>query len=209
MKKILQIFLIAAASLISFNVFAATSSISDNELDTICAQAGAITVRIGNFTVESQRLKNIATDGWNYWDPDHDSANLFKDPHPNNPPGFFDGSSTTNPQKNPGAAGYNQVGYFGYDEAYLFGGTVTNTGYMMLEVVSTSDPRVNDGCKLEVIMRNQSVDAQIGFQMVMKLSDSPDLSGDQSLGRVYTQGIKMTNNGHLTVFAHNTPGPSF
>ena len=121
-------------------------------------------MRIGTFTVESQSLKNIATDGWNYWDPDHDSANLFKDPHPNNPPGYFDGSSTTNPQKNPGAAGYDQVGYFGYDESYLFGGTVTNTGYMMLEVVSTSDPRVNDGCKLEVIMRNQSVDAQIGFR---------------------------------------------
>lgn len=208
MKRIIKfivILSILACCIIPVQSFAVTSAISDSELDGICGQVGAISVRIGTFTVESQSLKNIATDGWNYWDPDHDLSNRFKDPHPNNAPGYFDGSSTTNPQKNPGAAGYNQPGYVGYDESYLEGGIVHQTGSMVVEVVSSNDPNILSQCKLEVLMRNQTVDARIGFGMVLKLSDSPDLSGNQSLGRIYTQGIKATTNGHLTVYAHNNP----
>ena len=204
MKRIMKfivILSILACCIFPVQSFAVTSAISDSELDGICGQVGAISVRIGNFVVESQNLKNISTDGWNYWDPDHG----IRDPHPDNAPGFFDGSSTTNPQKHPGTAGYNQVGYFGYDESYIVGGAVNQTGSMVLEVVSTTDPNILSQCKLEVLMRQQTLDAQIGFGMVLKLSDSPDLSGTQSLGRIYTQGIKASTNGHLTVYAHNNP----
>lgn len=199
--KLIVILSILACLIFPVQSFAVTSAIPDSELDGICGQVGAISVRIGTFVVESQNLRNISTDGWNYWDPDHEIPN----PHPNNSPGFFDGSSSTNPQKNPGAAGYNDVGYFGFDEVQLIGGTVTNTGSMVLEVVSTDEPNILSQCKLEVLMRNQTVNAQIGFQMVLKLSPSPDLSGNQSLGRVYTEGIQATTNGHLTVYAHNNP----
>jgi hypothetical protein len=199
MKRILKFISIITFLIIPIQSFAVTTSISDSDLDGIAAQAGSITVRIGQVIVESQNLKNISTDGWNYWDPDHN----LTDPHPNNAAGYFDGTSETNPQKYPGAGAYNQAGYVGYDEVYMTGGTIIHSGSMTLEVVSTSDPNVKSGSKMDVVMNNNSVYAPISVEAVIKLSPSPDLAGGQSLGRVYTGGISSTTNGHLTVYAHN------
>lgn len=203
MKRILKFISIIAFLIIPIESFAVTTSISDSDLDGIAAQAGSITVRIGQVVIESQALKNISTDGWNYWDSDHDITNHLKDPHPNNAAGYFDGTSETNPQKHPGAAGYNQIGYIGYDEVHMTGGTIIHSGSMTLEVVSTTDPNVKNGCKLDVVMNNNTVYAPIAVEAVIKLGTSPDLAGGQSLGRTYTGGISSTTNGHLTVYAHN------
>jgi hypothetical protein len=200
MKRIIEIIIILSFIILPFKSFAVSNSISDKDLDRVCAQMGSITVKLGEYTIESQNLKNISTDGWNYWDPDHDRTNNIKDPHPNNAEGYFDGSSSTNPQKYPRGG---SVGYFGYDEAYVTGGTVINSGAMTMEVVSTNDPNVSSQCKLEIVMLNSTIDSRIGVEAVLKLSNSPDLSGNQSLGRVYTEGIKSTTNGHLSVYAHN------
>lgn len=201
MKRISKLLIIISFLIIPFELFAATTSISDNELDHVCAQIGSITVRMNEvIPVESQNLKNISTDGWNYWDPDHDRSGHIKNPHPNNAEGYFDGTTTTNPQKHPA---YGKAGYFGYDEAYLYGGTVTTSGTMVIEITSTNNPNTSD-CKLEAVMRNVSIDSPLGISAVMKLSSSPDLSGNQVLGRVYTQGIQSTGTyGHVTIFAHS------
>ena len=74
---------------------------------------------------------------------------------------------------------------------------------MTLQVVSTNDPNVLSQCKLEIVMMNSSIDARFGVQEVLKLSTTPDLAGNQVLGRVYTEGMQSTTNGHISVFAHN------
>lgn len=203
MKRILKLAVIIACLIIPLESLAATTTISDSELAGICAQVGSVTVKLGEIPVDSQYLKSIATDGWNYWDPDHDRTNHFKNPHPNNAEGYFDGTTTTNPQKYPGAKDYDEGGYFGYDEVYLTGGTVIHSGSMTMEVVSTNDPNVKSQCKLEVVLNNSTIDARIGVLAVLKLSQYEDLSGNQSLGRVYTEGIKSTSGGHLSVYANN------
>ena len=200
MKRIIKFIIILTYIVIPFQSFAFSNAISDNELDRVCAQSGTITVRLGEYAVESQNLKNISTDGWNYWDPDHDRTNHIKDPHPNNAEGYFDGSSSTKPQKYPQGG---SVGYFGYDDGYVTAGTVINSGAMTLQVVSTNDPNVLSQCKLEIVMMNSSIDARFGVQEVLKLSTTPDLAGNQVLGRVYTEGMQSTTNGHISVFAHN------
>lgn len=202
MKNIFQFILILALLSIPVQSYTVTTSISDDELSNISAQAGSITVRIGHIVVESRTLKSISTDGWNYWDSDHDLTNHLKDPHPNNASGYFDGNRNSNPQQHPGAGAYDEVGYVGYDQVRITGGTVVHSGSMSLEVVSTSDPHVMSGCKLDVLMNHSSLDAPIAVEAVVKLSKTPDLSGDQALGRVYTSGISQSMHGHLTVYAH-------
>ncbi len=203
MKNIFQLILILAILGIPLQSYTVTTSISDSELSNISAQAGSITVRIGHVVVESRTLKSISTDGWNYWDSDHDLTNHLKDPHPQNASGYFDGNSSNNPQKNPGAGAYDEVGYIGYDQVRITGGTVIHSGSMSLEVVSTTDPHVMSGCKLEVLMNHSSLEAPIAVEAVVKLSQTPDLAGEQALGRVYTSGISQSMHGHLTVYAHN------
>lgn len=200
MKNLVKFILVFAFFIIPVQSFAVTSSISDGDLNNIVAQVGSITVRIGEIPVASQNLKSIVTDGWNYWDSDHDITNHLRNPHPNNADDYFD----EKPQKYPGAGSYSKTGYFGYDEVYLTGGTVIHSGSMTLEVVSTNDPNVRSGCKLEVVMNNSSINAPIAVQAVVKLGTTPDFSDhQQALGRTYTSGITSSTNGHLTVYAHN------
>jgi hypothetical protein len=204
MKNLFKLILVFAFFIIPVQSFAVTSSISDGDLNNIVAQVGSITVRIGEIPVASQSLKSISTDGWNFWDSDHDITNHLRNPHPNNTDGNFNGTSDTNLQKYPGAGSYDKIGYFGYDEIYLTGGTVIHSGSMTLEVVSTNDPNVRQGCKLDVVMNNSSINAPIAVLAVVKLGKTPDFSDNQqALGRTYTAGITSTTNGHLTVYAHN------
>ncbi len=203
MKNLIKFIIIFSLLMIPIQSFALTSAISDNELDGVVAQAGSITVRIGHIQVESQSLKSIVTDGWNYWDSDHDITNHLRNPHPNNADDYFSGTSETNPQKYPGAGFYDKIGYFGYDEVYMTGGTVIHSGSMTLEVVSTNDPNVRNGCKLEVVMNNSSIHAPIAIEAVVKLGSTPYFEDNQILGRAYTSGISSTTNGHLSVYAHN------
>jgi hypothetical protein len=203
MKNLLKFILIVSFLIIPLHCFAATSTISDGDLNNIVAQAGSITIRIGTIEVASQSLKSIATDGWNFWDSDHDITNHLQNPHPNNANGYFDNSSQTNPQKYPGAGYYDKIGYVGYDEVYMTGGTIIHSGSMTLEVLSTNDPNIRQGCKLDVVMNNSSLNASIAVEAVIKLGKTPDFSDNQSLGRTYTSGITSNMNGHLSVYAHN------
>jgi hypothetical protein len=43
----------------------------------------------------------------------------------------------------------------------------------------------------------------MGILAVLKLSDTPDLSNGQTLGRVYTGRVTATAQGAVTVYAHN------
>lgn len=201
--RLLKFISIIAFLIIPIQSFAVITNIPDNELEGISAQIGSVTVRMGHILVESTNLKSISTDGWNYWDSDHDLTNSLKNPHPNNAPGYFDGTSETNPQKYPGVGKYDEVGYFGYDEVHLTGGTVVHSGSMTMEVVSTNNPNVRSGLKLDVVMNHSSLDAPIAVEAVIRLSDTPDLTGDQSLGRIYTSGISQSQHGRISIYAHN------
>jgi len=203
MKKILFLISTVIYLMLPLQSFAVITSIPDNELEGISAQIGSVTVRVGHVLVQSANLKNISTDGWNYWDSDHDLTNSLKNPHPNNAPGYFDGTTETNPQKYPGVGKYNDEGYIGYDQSRLTGGMVIHSGSMTMEVVSTNDPNVSSGLKLDVVMNHSGMDAPISVESVIKLADNPDLVGDQSLGRIYTSGISQSQHGRLSVYAHN------
>ncbi len=203
MKKILFLISIVIYLMIPLQSFAVITSIPDNELEGISAQIGSVTVRVGNVLVQNANLKNISTDGWNYWDSDHDLTNHLKNPHPNNAPGYFDGTTETNPQKYPGVGKYNDEGYIGYDQSRITGGMVIHSGSMTMEVVSTNDPNVSSGLKLDVVMNHSGLDAPISVESVIKLADNPDLVGDQSLGRIYTSGISQSQHGRISVYAHN------
>lgn len=203
MKKILIFISTVIFLIIPIQSFAVITSITDNELEGISAQIGSITVRVGQVIVPSSNIVNISTDGWNYWDSDHDVTNHLKNPHPNNAPGNFDGTSESNPQKYPGFGKYDEEGYIGYDQTRLTGGVVIHSGSMTMEVVSTNNPNVSSGLKLDIVMNHSGYDAPISVESVIKLADNPDLAGDQSLGRIYTSGISQVAHGRLSVYAHN------
>ncbi|MFA5323910.1 MAG: hypothetical protein WC373_14660 [Smithella sp.] len=205
MKKILAS-VIAAAFFFMPSASSAKSSISDNDLGAIVAQAGSITITFDDIYVKSKDLKSISTDGWNYWDGDHNVIN----PHLNNADGFFDGTPEDNPQQNPGFGEYNQIGYLGYADVKVTGGQVKRSGSMILEVFTPEDDptdfnysNVSSRCRVDVKMIDQRIEAGIGIEAAIKLGTTSDLSGNQYLGRVYTSGVSATTNGHLTVYAHN------
>ena len=196
MKKILFLISTVIYLMLPLQSFAVITSIPDNELEGISAQIGSVTVRVGHVLVQSANLKNISTDGWNYWDSDH----RYGDPHNSNADGYFDGSSN----KNVGFGEYNQPGYIGYTEAYLTGGYIKRSGYMTTEVFPTMDPD-KKSYVIKATMKDQSLDTgDVAVDFVVKLGKNTDLSDDQpALGRVHTQGIANTMNGSLTVYAHN------
>lgn len=205
MKKILASVITAAFFLLPA-ASSAKSTISDNDLGSIVAQSGSVTITFDDIYVKSKDLKSISTDGWNYWDEDHGLPNS----HVNNADGFFDGTPEDNPQQNPGFGEYNQVGYLGYADVKITGGQVKRSGSMILEVFTPeNDPtgfdysNVSSRCRVDVQMIDQRIEAGIGIEAAIKLGTTSDLSGSQYLGRVYTSGVSATTSGHLTLYAHN------
>jgi hypothetical protein len=219
MKKILFVAVISALLIVP-SLSSAKSAMSDNELGAMFAQAGGIGVltegiEVGNAIcsgnrcsfkvtfsdvyVKDQTLKFISTDGGNFWDPNHEVAdhlNSFDDPAYANGHYGFDG--------------YGEHGYAGYTEVTVKGGLVKRSGSMIIELAGPDhDPTSlnydNIPSKSSIRVQINSLHIETGdmaITAVVKLGATPDLAGDQTLGRAYTQGVSMTNSGALTVYAH-------
>jgi hypothetical protein len=214
MKKF-SAFTVIVAFLIVPLVCSAKTLVSENDLGEIFAQTGDITITFDDITVKDRILRTTSIDGLDFWNPNYNPTDgnyghadyyVEADPTPNN-------SDYENNMAGEGHiwAQYPNKGYLGY-EARLTGGQVRRSGEMILEVFNPeNDPsgfnysNVYSDCRLYVQMVNQRIEADIAVEMVIKLSPNQDLSGGGTLGRTYTSGVSMTNNGNLSVYAHNTP----
>ncbi len=200
MKKLLLALVIGSFLIIPF-VFSGSAKnvISDLDLDSISAQIGSVTIEFKDIFVKSRQLKYISTDGWNFWDPDHQ----FPDPHTRNADGFF----STDPANSVGFEGYTDNGYIGYRDVFVTGGWVRRSGSMTMEVFPSMNPNVR-GYELRQTINNFRYETlgDFGVDAVIKLGTNQDLSDDQpALGRVYMSGLSSTSNGVVTVYAHKTP----
>lgn len=196
MKKIFSLIIIYSFLSIPLQTFA-KSVVSDNDLDSVLAQRGFIIVTFDDIYVNSAALKTTSTDGLDFWNPNYDPANgdyghaaYFGPAHPD-----YENNMSVGPT-------WPQKGYVGYADVFLTGGYVQRSGYIRMEVVSTANPNVFSLCQLNVDI-NQTILSNLGIDATIKLGTTPDLSGNQTLGRVYTQGIGATTVGSLSVYAHN------
>jgi hypothetical protein len=198
MKKILSWIVISSFLLIPFQSFAKTV-VSDNDLDSVLAQRGSVTVTFNDIYVNSKALKTTSTDGLDFWNP-------FYDPDNGNygHAAYFGPANPDYENNMPLGSSFPLKGYIGYADVFLTGGQVQRSGYIILEVVSTSNPNVLSLCQLNVSI-NQTIRSNMGVDATIKLGTTSDLAGNQSLGRTYSQGIGATTTGSLSVYAHNTP----
>ncbi len=214
MKKILSVAVLVMFFVIPLTSFAKISAITDSDLEGIYGQSGPIEITFNDITVKDKILRTTSTDGLDFWNPEYDPAHgifghadyiLAADSTPNN-------SDYENNTQGTGHiwVQYPGRGYFGMASVRLIGGKVYRSGSMILEVFTPeNDPTAFDysgvasRCRLDVQMVNQRIDANIAVESVIKLSPNQDLSGGGVLGRTYTSGVSMTNNGHLTVYARN------
>ncbi|MCK7505244.1 MAG: hypothetical protein MZV70_14955 [Desulfobacterales bacterium] len=133
MKKLLIVLIIGSCLIIPF-VFMrfCTNVILDLDLDSISAQIGSVTIEFKDIFIKSRQLKSISTDGWNFWDPDHQ----FPDPHTRNADGFF----STDPANNKSDLKDTPMnGYIGYTDVFVTGGWVRRSGSMTMEVIPTNE----------------------------------------------------------------------
>jgi hypothetical protein len=200
LKKLLIALIIGSFLIIPF-VFSGSAKnvISDLDLDSISAQIGSVTIEFKDIFIKSRQLKYISTDGWNFWDPDHQ----FPDPHVRNADGFF----STEPQNSAGFEGFTDNGFIGYTDVFVTGGWVRRSGSMTVEVFPSMNPNVR-GYELRQTNNNFWYDTGDTFAVdaVIKLGTNQDLSdGQPALGRVYMKGISAMSNGTVTVYAHKTP----
>jgi len=182
MKKILGLVIVLVVFFLVPSFASAKTSIPDNDLGDVVAQYGSITITFDDITIKSRSLVTTSTDGLHFWS--YDPNNLNNGYHP----------------KDTGDA------FFGIADVYLTGGLVERSGSMTVEVVYTSDINIKSHCKLNATLNDQRVySSALAIEATVKLGTTPDLAGDQILGRVYSKGIGSTVNGSLTVYAHNTP----
>ena len=214
MKKFSALAVIAAFLILPL-VCSAKTLVSENDLGEIFAQAGDITITFDDIMLKDRILRTTSTDGLDFWNPhyppiegNYGHADYYVEA----------GSTANNSDYENNMAGeghiwtqYPNKGYLGY-EARFTGGRVNRSGEMILEVFTPeNDPTAFDYsnvpslCRLDVQMVNQRIEANIAVEMVIKLSPNQDLSEGGTLGRTYTSGVSMTNNGHLMVYVHNTP----
>lgn len=214
MKKILSVVVVMMFVLIPVACFAKISAIADSDLEGIYGQSGPIEITFNDISVKDKTLRTTSTDGLDFWNPEYDPlhgnfghADYMLEAYstPNN-------SDYENNRQGQGHiwTQYPNKGYFGMASVKLTGGKVYRSGSMILEVFTPeNDPTsfdytgISSRCRLDVQLLNQRIDANIAVESVIKLSPNQDLSGGGILGRTYTSGVSMTNNGHLTVYARN------
>ncbi|HON59496.1 MAG TPA: hypothetical protein PLT45_08205 [Smithella sp.] len=212
MKKILSVAVLVLFFMIPATSFAKISAIADSDLEGIYGQSGPIEITFNDITVKDRILRTTSTDGLDFWNPEYDPAHgnfghadymLEAHSTPNN-------SDYENNMQGEGHiwTQYPGKGYFGMASVRFIGGKVYRSGSIILEVIPENDADINGDtvlsrCKLDVQLINQRIDANIAVESVLKLSPNQDLSGGGVLGRTYTSGVSMTNNGHLVVYAHN------
>lgn len=225
MKKILVFAILAAFFTIPSVSSAKVTSISDSDLGDISAQAGSITISLDDIILKdslgnritNKTLKSVATDGYNYWDPNHG----YESPYSNL-------GIKTDKTKYPGTGYFDQEyesqGYFGYEAYLTTDGLVRRSGSLTMQVfeydADASDASFYENrniwsrCYLKVMVGYRDMDGLIsdplitdtgnmGILAVLKLSDTPDISNGQTLGRVYTGRVTATVQGAVTVYAHN------
>ena len=195
MKRILVTVIVAVFLMMPSLCSAAIQVITDDELEAISAQA-SITIQFTDSYIKDKHLKSIATDGWNYWDADHDLPN----PHLDNADGYFDTSS----QKHVGFGEYDEPGYVGYTDVHVTAALIKRSGSITLEVFQTMDPNIKS-YEVKATLNNQWFDTgDMQIDAVAKLGKNADLADDQpALGHVHTQGISAMSGGTVTVYAHN------
>lgn len=205
MKKIFASALIAALFLLP-SVSSAKSTINDNDLGAIVAQSGSVTITFDDIYVKSKDLRTTSTDGLDWWNTNWDREHLVCNGDTCHADYFLEANSTSH---NSDYEVQNSGAYYGY-EVHVTGGVVKRSGSMILQVFTPDDDptsfdytNVSSQCRIDVRLINQRIEASIGIEAVIKLGTTSDLSGNQTLGRVYTAGVSATTNGHLTVYAHN------
>jgi hypothetical protein len=227
MKKILLLAVISALLIVP-SLSSAKNAMTDSELGALYAQSGgtgvltegiavgdaicsgnrcSFNVTFSDVNVKTQNLRSITTDGWNYWSVQQHGIFDFHTFNDERDPNYFG----TRPQNHVGFGAYNQPGYVGYTDVTVIGGLVKRSGSLIIEL---SGPE-NDPTDLNYsnISSKSSIRAQINslhvdtgdmaITAIVKLGSTPDLAGNQTLGRVYSSGVAMTTSGALTVYAHN------
>jgi len=237
MKNIKLIFVIILFLIMPSLSHGKISSIADSDLGNISAQDGSITIsnddlilrdNLGRI-ITNKPLKSIATDGYNYWDPDHGYQNPYtnygikndKTKYPGT--GYFDKELLTH---QPACSlGYCDPGYFGYGEVLLTtDGLVRRSGSITMQVFTIYDDdydfyrsrNIWSRCKLQVMVGYRDMDGLISDPLfvdtgnmeitaVLKLSSNPDLDNQgQTLGRIYTGRVTQTGTqGMIIVHSHN------
>lgn len=249
MKKILAFAVLTMFVIMPSLSSAKITSISDSDLGDISAQAGSITISfddiilknsVGN-RITNKTLKSVATDGYNYWDPNHGYESPYERPerpYPQTPnlgiknknkyPGKYPGAGyfDQDGQTSPGPLGYVEPGYFGYEAYLTTDGLVRRAGSMTMQVFEYGDDSTTydtgfyvdrniwSRCVLKVMVGYKDMGGLVsdplkidtgnmGILAVLKLSDTPDISNGQSLGRIYTGRVTATAQGAVTVHSHN------
>ncbi|HUN54956.1 MAG TPA: hypothetical protein VMU29_07360 [Smithella sp.] len=198
MKKFLTLVVFTAFFILPSISTARCVIITDNDLSTIFAKDGYVTTVLTDITMKPTS-KVIFTDGWNYWDPNH---NYGPSPHMKNAPWFFYGTPENNPQKDPGSGLFDQKGYLGLG-SYTTGGLIERSGsvtvgYPDLLVSSTEPSRVT------IFLNNISIDAHIGVDVELMIGQTPDSSKSMVLMHKYLSNFSIERiNGSVTICAHN------
>lgn len=173
--------------------------ITDGDLSTIFAKDGFVTTPLTDITLKNTS-KMIFTDGWNYWDPNH---NYEPSPHLQNAAWFFYGTPENNPQKNPGSGLFDQTGYLGLG-TYITGGLVERSGSVTIQYPDLLLSSPQSACKLTIWLNDISIKAHIGIDVDLMISKTPDSSKGLTLMHMYVGNFSISNmTGSITVYAHN------
>lgn len=192
------------AFIIAFFIVPSISSarcvvITDGDLSTIFAKDGFVTTPLTDITLKNTS-KMIFTDGWNYWDPNH---NYGPSPHLQNATWFFYGTPENNPQKNPGSGLFDQTGYLGLG-TYITGGLVERSGSITIQYPDLLLSSPQSACKLTILLNDISIKAHIGIDIDLMISKTPDSSKGLTLMHMYVGNFSISNmTGSITVYAHN------
>lgn len=173
--------------------------ITDGDLSTIFAKDGFVSTTLTDITL-TNKTKFIFTDGWNYWDPNH---NYEPSPHSQNAAWFFYGTPENNPQKNPGSGVFDQTGYLGLG-TYITGGLVERSGSVTIQYPDLLLSSSQSVCKLTILLNDISINAHIGIDVDLMISATPDSSKAQTLMHMYVGNFSISKmTGSITVYAHN------
>jgi hypothetical protein len=199
-KKTLILALITAFFIVPSMSFARCVVITDGDLSNIFAKDGFVTTTFTDITV-TNISKFIFTDGWNYWDPNHDYE---PSPHLKNAAWFFYGTPENNPQKHPGSGIFDQKGYLGLG-INMTGGLVERSGSLTIEYPDLLISSSQSACKLTIHLNDISIKSHLGFDVELMISATPDSSKGQTLMHMYLGGNFSISNmtGSITVYAHN------
>lgn len=198
-KKTLILALIIAFFIVPSISSARCVVITDRDLSTIFAKDGFVTTPLTDITLKNTS-KLIFTDGWNYWDPNH---NYGPSPHLQNATWFFYGTPENNPPKNPGSGLFDQAGYLGLG-TYITGGLVERSGSVTIQYPDLLLSSPQSACKLTILLNNISINAHIGIDVDLMINKTPDSSKGLTLMHMYVGNFSISNmTGSITVYAHN------